>query len=73
MSACKKAENGDGVIVRLYNTDLNAHKASIIANEKFTEAYITNLDEKRISEISLNNGKAEIELGAKKIVTIELD
>ena len=74
MSACKKAENSDSIILRLYNTDDKPLLSNVTVNKDFKKAYLTNLDEKRIRELYLckSNGEIDIDIGAKKIVTIEL-
>ena len=71
--AClKRAENGDGVIMRVYNpTDLE--KSGSIYMSGIKKAYLCNMGEDIIDEVNINEGTVELNLEAYKIKTIMLE
>ncbi|MBE6621283.1 MAG: hypothetical protein E7625_08015, partial [Ruminococcaceae bacterium] len=71
MSAFKKAEYSDCVILRLFNTSDEA-VALTMDVPAFTGAALTNLGEEKISDLEIKDGKITLDFPAKKIVTIEL-
>ena len=77
ISAIKKCESRESIIVRLFNPTDKRIKSQLIPNfprRKFKKAYQTNLDEERENELTIESGGSiNITLDKKKIVTIELD
>ena len=71
MSAFKKAEYSDCVILRLFNTSEKA-VALTMDVPAFTGAALTNLGEEKISDLEIKDGKITLDVPAKKIVTVEL-
>ena len=71
MSAFKKAEYNDKVILRLFNTSEKA-VALTMNVPAFTTATLTNLGEEKIADLNVVDGKITLDVAAKKIVTIEL-
>ena len=71
MSAFKKAEYNDKVILRLFNTSEEA-VALTMNVPAFTTAALTNLGEEKIEDLNVVDGKITLDVPAKKIVTIEL-
>ena len=69
MSAMKKAEDRESVILRIYNPTEEAVTSVIKLAKQPKASYYTNLNEERLEAVEL--GKA-ISVGKQKIVTIEL-
>lgn len=72
MSCLKKSENRDSLIFRIYNTDENDQNISIEFSPIFKKVFQTNLAEEPLNEIILYNGKIELLIPKKKIITLEL-
>lgn len=72
LSAVKKAEDRDGVVVRLYNPTEQAVKARLRTALPVREAHEVNLAERRLGKLSVKDGAVELDTPAKKIVTVEL-
>ena len=71
MSAFKKAEYNDNVILRLFNTSEEAQTVTLNV-PAFKAAALTNLGEEKIEDLTVVDGKITLDVPAKKIVTIEL-
>ena len=71
MSAFKKGEYNDNVILRLFNTSEQAQAVTLDV-PAFTAAALTNLGEEKIEDLTVENGKISLDVPAKKIVTVEL-
>ncbi len=65
VTAIKKAENGDGMVIRLYNPSEKEQTANIVLDEKYKEIYRCRMDEKIIAKSSAN-----ICVGTKKIFSL---
>ena len=72
ISTIKKAEDGQGVIVRMYNLTEEEQKVSLKHGFPFRQAIVTNLIEEEIREIPLVNYQVEIPLKHHAIETIKL-
>ena len=72
LSALKRAENGKGVIVRLFNPTKKRIKGVITAAKTITKARLTNLNEEPGEELTPDDNKVNVKVGAKKIATLEL-
>lgn len=72
VSAVKKAEAGDGLIIRLYNgKDHQKVKDTLKFYNPISEAYYTNLKEEKIETIEIQNNTIKVkELSHCKFVTI---
>lgn len=71
ISAIKKPEDGDGLIVRGYNIANETIEASVVMWKNFSCAARVNLNEEEIAPIDLQNGReVRIQVRAKEIVTI---
>ncbi|MGM9681208.1 MAG: alpha-mannosidase [Eubacteriales bacterium] len=73
MSALKKAEDRDSLIFRIYNLSDSEEDLHVTLGGSFTGAYLTNLNEERISPLTLTDGRLSLTVGKKKIVTLELE
>jgi alpha-mannosidase len=73
LSALKKAELRDSVVVRLFNPDDAAASASICVDANVRRAHVVNLLEERLSEIPIAGGAIPVTLGPHEIKTIEVE
>jgi alpha-mannosidase/mannosylglycerate hydrolase len=72
MSAFKKAEDSNAVIMRLFNTDTKAVTLTVTLGDNFKTAALTTMGEEKLEELTVKDGKLVIEVPAKKILTIAL-
>ncbi len=72
LTACKKAEERDSLILRFFNLSENEQLLNITLNSAFNSAYLTNLNEDRQSALTVADGKLQLSVPKKKIITIEL-
>ena len=72
VSAMKKAENENGVVVRLYNLNEEETEVKLRFSEKFNKAWITNLIEEREEELDIKDGVLHFKVGNQSIETILL-
>ena len=73
LSACKGAEDGAGLIVRLYNPTSTPRHATIATRAGIVEAHLATLEECPIVPIAPGDGGAIwVLIGAKAIVTVAL-
>jgi alpha-mannosidase len=72
ISTIKKAEDDQGVIVRMYNLTEEEQKVSLKHSFRFRQAIATNLIEEEIREIPLVNYQVELPLKHHAIETIKL-
>ncbi len=68
----KESENGDGTIIRLYEAKNKRCHTKLSIGIKFQKAYICDLMENEISELSVNDGCIELDVGCFEIITIKL-
>jgi 2-O-(6-phospho-alpha-D-mannosyl)-D-glycerate hydrolase len=73
LSAVKKCEARKTQIVRFYNISSKKVKGTIELNKPIKRAWITNLAEKRLTQLDVKNNKISITVPPKKIMTIELN
>lgn len=72
MSALKKAEDRDSLILRVYNLSEQDEVALLTIGDSFSGSRLTNLNEEPKGELMKNSGVLGLSIGKKKIVTIEL-
>jgi len=72
VSAMKKAENANGVVVRLYNLNEEETEISLRFSEKFSQAWKTNLIEEKEEELDVKDGVLRFTIGNQAIETILL-
>ena len=73
MSALKKADNGDGLILRLYNPTSKDIEAKIQCGYKpIKKAQMVNFLEEPKSDLPVKSGVLALQIPHKKIVTLEL-
>lgn len=74
LAALKKAEDRDSVIIRLYNPENKTHGGIIKTGFTPKRAWLCNLNEKRMEEVTLNGGTAlSVNMLANKIYTFEFE
>lgn len=73
VSTVKPAENGNGFIVRLYNTKENAEKCTLLLNTKVKKVSVVNLAEEELRNIDSNVEKINLEIGSNKIETLYIE
>jgi len=72
LSAMKKAEDRDSLILRVYNPSFSAKPVTIEYFKLIQQAWQTNLNEERQAQIKPNGRQIAFELAPKKIATIEI-
>ena len=72
VSALKKAEDENGVVLRLYNLNEEETDVELHFSEKFEKAWRTNLIEEREDELEVKDGVVSLSLGNQSIETILL-
>jgi mannosylglycerate hydrolase len=74
LSALKKAEDRDTVILRTYNPSNNFIEGKVsFRNKKIKKAFYTNLNEERLEEIQIENTPyLSFNVSSRKIVSLEL-
>ena len=70
--ACKKADERDSIIIRLFNSSCEEIDADVKLSSVLKELYSTNLLEKRHYKLDLSDNTLKLTVGAKKIITLEL-
>ncbi|MBQ4268921.1 MAG: alpha-mannosidase, partial [Clostridia bacterium] len=68
----KKSEDGDGVVVRLYECKNIRTKASIFTNLPVEKAYLCDMLENELEPLDIKDGKLVYTFGGFEIVTIKL-
>ena len=73
VSAFKKAEDDDSIILRLFNISGKETEAKITFSSEVAKAWITNLNEEIVSELnSIEGNTIKVKLGAHKIITLKI-
>jgi alpha-mannosidase len=73
LSAVKKSERGEGLVVRLYNPTAKSAPATLRFDRPIREAWRLNLNEERQTAIrKIERKTLPLRLGAKKIETVEV-
>ena len=72
VTAVKKAENGDGLIVRFYDAYDCRSKVTVTAPAEFSKAYLCDLMENELSALEITDGRVTVPAGNFEIVTLKL-
>jgi alpha-mannosidase len=72
ITAMKKAENEDGVVIRFYNLSESDSEVSLSFWQIFNAAFDTNLIEEEEKKLKLNNKSLKLQAGKYEIQTIKL-
>lgn len=73
VSALKKSEDREGIILRVYNIGECPKMFQIDIGDEFDEVYETNLNEERLKGLESIDGIVSVNIPSKKIATIELN
>lgn len=73
MSSFKKAEDRETLIIRFFNPTADLQETEISFYNPVKKAYLCNLNEERLEEIKVVDGKINTSVAKSKIVTIELE
>lgn len=68
----KKAENGDGAIVRMYDTYNCCREVTVTLPEGVSEVYLCNLMEEREKALKVKDGKVTLPVKNFEIITLNL-
>lgn len=72
LSAIKKSENSDGIIIRLFNPTDSKIDTQIKFIKSIKYAHLVKLNENYITDLEINDNLVKIEANAKKIITLKL-
>jgi alpha-mannosidase len=73
LSAIKKAEAGNGIIIRFYNIKRSDSEATLELYKNIKKCYITNMLEENKSECAIHDEKkVKIKVGKNKIITMRI-
>jgi mannosylglycerate hydrolase len=72
LSACKKAEDRDAVVVRLFNPGDDEVRVTIGGFRPLARAFALDLLERRVRELPIQDGRAAVVLAKRRIETVEL-
>ena len=73
LSSLKKAEFGNGHILRFWNESPNEVHARLVFGLPVKAAWLVDLAEQRLQALELENGKCGLDCGAWKIISLELN
>lgn len=74
VSAIKKAEEGQGLIIRLHNTEDHEVEAEVSLFKPFDRASLVNLNEEERRELPVDDeGKVSLPVRGKGIVTFKFE
>ena len=68
----KAAEDGNGIILRLYESENAKTKACLTVNRDFEKAYICNLLEQTETEATVSGNRIQIPVKPYEIVTVRV-
>lgn len=72
ISAFKPAEDGQGVILRVFNPSDAASEAQVALDRPITRAELCDLEERAVRELEVRDGGVRYPVGGRKIVTVRL-
>jgi alpha-mannosidase len=72
LETVKQAEDGNGTVLRLYESHNTKTKVTLAVPEGFKNAYSTNLLEQIEEELTVNDGKVTFTIKPYEIMTILL-
>jgi alpha-mannosidase len=72
VTALKRAEDGDGTIVRLYNIADRRSKATLRLSESWSRTDIVTMAEDQIEPAPAGNGRVRLDLRPNQIITLRL-
>lgn len=73
ISACKPSENGKGVVLRLYSIADGPEKIAMPVPKAVKRICVTNMAEKELRELNIEDGTAEFTIFQKQIMTFFME
>jgi mannosylglycerate hydrolase len=73
LSAVKKADDRDSVLVRLFNPTDEPLQTGIHVGFDAVRAHVASMAETRVSKLALKDGRVELTVGRGQIVTVEFE
>jgi len=71
LSSLKQSENGETLILRLFNPTDKEIAGELKAFKEIKEAWLTNMNEERRKKLNVNGDTITVNFGKKKIITLE--
>ena len=68
----KQAESGEGIVVRMYESENSLTKAKLTVNRPFEKAWICNLLEEKESEGHVEGNVIDVTLRPYEVVTVKI-
>ena len=72
LSAMKKCDERDSMILRLFNPTDDAVTGTVTCHGLISEAWLTNMNEERREQLTADGNSVSVPMGHKQIVTLEL-
>lgn len=72
LETVKRAEDGNGIILRMYESENSFTKAKLTVDADFTKAYVCNLLEEEEQEADVNGKEISVTLKPYEVVTIKV-
>ncbi len=72
LETVKKAEDGNGTVLRMYESENSYTRAKVTVDAEFTKAYVCNLLEETESEAEVNGKEISVVLKPYEVVTLKL-
>jgi len=72
LSAIKKCDSRDSVILRLFNPTSEQVAGRVVCHREIQEAWLTNMNEERRDQLPATGNAVDVPCGHKQIVTLEL-
>lgn len=69
----KQAEDQNGIVIRMYETDNSYTKTKLTVNRPFKKAYICNLLEEMLEEAHVEGNVVDVVLKPYEVVTVKVD
>jgi alpha-mannosidase len=73
VTAVKNAEDGSGLIIRLYNPADKEVKGELSFQSKLKNASFCRMDESEIASADFKDSKLALTVGGKKIITLKVN
>jgi mannosylglycerate hydrolase len=73
LSTLKKSEEDNGLLIRFFNGTNEAQKAQFTINKDVKASYMTNLNEKKLEEVSYDNNKIDMAVNKNVVKNIYIE
>ena len=72
LSAMKKCDERDSMVLRLFNPTADALTGQITCDRPIQEAWLTNMNEERRKQLAIDGNSISVPFGHKQIITLEV-